>query len=157
MADLHAEGGEEHTHLEDLTLIILGSSASSFSSAASPSEEEVNLKAEKIREGVKRVLRTTDPVWNLLLSRLKKALITSLTEERLPVDLVPERMQSGRGEVRSPLSPGGRNRTIVVVKGFEGEVLEQAIGEVVDGLKKVGGWVGEVWGDVLKSVETVRA
>jgi len=36
-------------------------------------------------------------------------------------------------------------------------VLEQAIGEVVDGLKKVGGWVGEVWGDVLKGVETARA
>lgn len=78
------------------------------------------------------------------------------------MDLVPERMQSGRGEVRSSMSGGGggggrgKSRRIVV-KGFEGEVLEQGIGNVVDGLKKVGGWVGEVWGDVLKGVEGVGA
>ncbi|KAL7417223.1 hypothetical protein BDY24DRAFT_411973 [Mrakia frigida] len=160
MADLHAEGGEQHTHLEDLTQIVLA--CWSASSTPAPSEEEKKAHQEKIREGVQRVLRTTDPVWNLLLSRLKKALITSLTEEHLPMDLVPERMQSGRGEVRSSMSGGGggggrgKSRRIVV-KGFEGEVLEQGIGNVVDGLKKVGGWVGEVWGDVLKGVEGVGA
>jgi hypothetical protein len=89
-------------------------------------------------------------VWGLLSARLRAALQRAVLTEGESV--VPGVMSTGRGTVgggggSDDRKGGGKRR--VQVQGFEGVELEERVGEVVDGLRDVVKWVGEVWGDVV--------
>lgn len=102
---------------------------------------------------MQRVLRTEDPVWGLLVRRVKEGLGPLLGQDG-DGSGVPGAMRTGFGAGRSA---GTNEATVVKVKGFEGETLEKALGEVLAGLKVVDGWVRGVWGKELTTTSASGA
>lgn len=135
-ADLLAPASASHTHLSDLSSLVLGALP------VRPSDDQV----EKLKSAISRVLRTEDPVWGLLLGRLAQALVTALDAPR---SRVPTNMATGRVAGTATGQATAREKRTLVVKGFEGETMEQACGEVLVGLEAVKGWVEDVWREVV--------
>lgn len=128
-ADLLAPPGEEHVHLSDLQSIV----------SQGQTLDDEGTKVLKSR--IEKILRTEDPVWGLLVGRLEMVFTSALEKQQ-----VPSSMQTG--VVGRSTTEGGVKR--LSVKGIEGEVLEETVGEVLDLLRKVQGWVEESWAIVLK-------
>jgi hypothetical protein len=134
--------GTTLSHLADELLAARGGAASA--------EEE-----EQLRAAVKRTLSSEDLVFVLLRTRLAGALGEALG--KAPVQLeVPRRIQAGvavgakntkQYEVIEPLRAEER----IAIKGFEDETLSAGVREVMGKLRRVVGWVDEVWRDVMTS------
>ncbi|KAG6845880.1 hypothetical protein H0H87_000686 [Tephrocybe sp. NHM501043] len=107
-----------------------------------------------LRAAVERTLRLQDPVFALLQGRLVRALEQEVGERRrrrrrgLSVGAIPETMRTGRSGATFN-SARGTPSVAVLVKGFEGEVLAEAIEEAVQELCACVEWVEGVWGDTI--------
>jgi hypothetical protein len=129
-ADLLAPPSASHTHLSDLEALLRAG-------------RDLDPEGRKqLRGRIDKILRSEDPVWALLAQRLAAALASALA----PVATgAPDTLRTGL--VARTTSADGRRR--VVVKGFEGATLEEAIGEVLVVVEGVRDWVKEGWADVL--------
>lgn len=129
--DMLAPPSEDHTDLADLEKLLIAGC-------------DVSVEDRKVLRGrIEKILRSEDPVWALLAQRLAAALACALAPSMASV---PDTLQTGL--ILRPTSIDGKRR--MVVKGFEGEALEEAAGEVLAALEGVREWVGEGWADVLR-------
>ncbi|PCH43476.1 hypothetical protein WOLCODRAFT_122004 [Wolfiporia cocos MD-104 SS10] len=134
-----------------------------FGSGEAPSADEET----RLRAAVDRTLQPRDPVFLLLQRRLLQAVAARLarSQERdaeTAGTRLPESLQSGRER------PGKRPRLMLqsdarddhggsmessepslVIKGFEDEVLIEAVRECVGKLRSCVDWVEEGWSDVI--------
>ncbi|KAI6121534.1 hypothetical protein F5141DRAFT_1090968 [Pisolithus sp. B1] len=121
---------------------------------------------KRLREIVDRTLKPTDPVFVLLRNRLLVALVTALVRLRMEsrdLRVVPKTLRSGLDRERDmkrprltldphyfderPLPEGSVE---VMVKGFEGPVLNRAIAKVLGEMDIQLEWLESVWGDVIE-------
>ncbi|KAG6842187.1 hypothetical protein C0991_001680 [Blastosporella zonata] len=130
--------------------------------AASPIAEN---EERELRAAVERTLRLQDPVFALLQGRLVRAVDQELTARRsgvkengIEAGRVPETMRTGMSRNATPMSldatsgRGTPSRSLPVdVKGFEGDVLAQAIEELVQKLCACADWAESVWGDTISA------
>ncbi|KAG6903033.1 hypothetical protein C0995_007466 [Termitomyces sp. Mi166 len=136
--------------------------------STSPGISEQNER--ELRAAVERTLRLQDPVFALLQSRLVRAIDQRIADymsdvehqarsEKDQIVRIPETMRTGRVNEMLDNYPSGSRcgapaKTIqpaVVVKGFEDEVLVQAVGEVVEKFVVIAQWVESVWEDIISS------
>ncbi|KAG6832622.1 hypothetical protein H0H92_014458 [Tricholoma furcatifolium] len=127
----------------------------------------------QIRAAVQRTLRLEDPVFALLQGRLVRTLDGRLVDEMAVQDgnssdssatnglgidpgRLPESMRTGRSDSLNGMGSVRRTPPIptqaklhMVVKGFEDEVLTQAIDDAVQKLVVCVRWVKSVWGDTI--------
>ncbi|TFY56172.1 hypothetical protein EVJ58_g7804 [Rhodofomes roseus] len=123
----------------------------------------------RLRTAVDRTLQPNDPVFALLQKRLLAAIAERLSRPAAiassPANTaqLPERLQTGREQ------PGKRPRLglelghdatneaeksreeLLVVKGFEDEVLVKAVGEGLSRLRSSVAWTERVWPDLIKT------
>ncbi|CDZ96555.1 T-complex 11 [Phaffia rhodozyma] len=144
LSDLVTPSSAAHTSLSDIHALLL-------SSYPTPPDE---LTSKNLRSAIDRVLRTEDPVWGLLLSRLTLAVELCL-EPPLAVGGSSTGLVSIMRTGREVVQPSGENhvrseeKERIEVKGFEGEALERGIKDLVGSLERVKGWVEQVWTDVV--------
>jgi hypothetical protein len=142
-AGRHRTKGTTLAHLADE--LVAARNSSGLSAPLGPEEEA------QLRTAVTRTLSHGDPVFSLLQTRLLGALSAALAKAPPRVEM-PRQIQAGLiagsriGEQKVPLL---QEEERVLVKGFEDEALLGGIQGVLGKLRRIVGWVDDVWRDVI--------
>ncbi|KAF8530450.1 hypothetical protein BU17DRAFT_35825 [Hysterangium stoloniferum] len=104
-----------------------------------------------LRDAVKRTLRTDDPVFLLLQSRLLAAVQGRLTEEEINLPTqAPARLRTGRRKyLESHEEDNFQEERDLIVKGFEAAILRDNVKRLVVMIRECLSWVQKAWGDIL--------
>lgn len=115
------------------------------------------IEIKRIRDGVNRILRYEDPVYNLLKNRLKLAIQVAMKRTLQPIGLtqpeVPVSMKTGRvnGEINdNHLIRVGSRITVDQVKGFDkSELLSTEILNVGEEIDIIMQWGMSTWLNII--------
>lgn len=108
----------------------------------------------RLRDAVKRTLRTQDPVFRLLQARLSTAIQQRLvaSSESYPAIQLPARLRTGRLMPKKDITEREpASEPDLVVKGFELPILKANVGALTVSLRNCVSWLEEAWDSVLEN------
>ena len=157
----HAEAETKLVNLEDEVIQVARTRASGNGEPVLPSQHLSSAEEERIRQRIRRIIRTEDPVFQLLMKRAADAISQHIftlqgtsSHSNVRHSAAPWHLRTGN-RVGSAMDSDSTavameySIPLPVVKGFEHQILMGALREVAGDVLDCIVWVEEVWEDVL--------